>query len=144
MTGRTRIWIGGMMAGLGPTALIAYLIAVGLDEADKVASVVGLFVALAGLAISASGLRHQDRRGSGSGQAVSESTVGGGVVQITDATGNVRITHHPTPTPTQAVPPPSRPDPAPAADLAQTVRGSAVSGPVDQLKGIGGDTEIEQ
>ncbi|MEV6037448.1 hypothetical protein AB0L65_40290 [Nonomuraea sp. NPDC052116] len=58
------VWGG---AGLGVAALVGlgvYFARVGLDDADKLASVIGVFVALAGLGASAWGLL-ADRRSGG-------------------------------------------------------------------------------
>ncbi|MEV7802461.1 hypothetical protein AB0O28_05895 [Microbispora sp. NPDC088329] len=55
---RTRIltWAGGIAALGAGAALAVYLSSVGLDKADKLASVIGLFVGLAGLAVAVWGL----------------------------------------------------------------------------------------
>lgn len=61
MTGRVQAWVGGAAAGAATAFLVAYLIVVGWDKADKIASVLGLFVALAGLVISVRGVRRENR-----------------------------------------------------------------------------------
>ena len=43
------VWVGRVVAGLIAVALVAYLADVGLDTADKVGSVLGMFAALAAL-----------------------------------------------------------------------------------------------
>jgi hypothetical protein len=63
------------LAGLG-----IYLARVGLDDADKLASVIGLFVALAGLAVAVYGLV-AERRGSGSTRQRARATGRGRVNQ---------------------------------------------------------------
>ncbi|MBD3139911.1 hypothetical protein [Microbispora bryophytorum] len=60
-------------------ALGVYLSRVGLDKADKLASVIGLFVALVGLGVAVYGLFAERRRG------------GGGVRQRAKATGRGRV-----------------------------------------------------
>ncbi|MEV5574415.1 hypothetical protein AB0L06_30645 [Spirillospora sp. NPDC052269] len=52
MTGRGRVWIGGGIALAGLVGLAAYLVSVGLDKADKWASVIGVFVALISLGVA--------------------------------------------------------------------------------------------
>ncbi|QEV29380.1 hypothetical protein CP976_38210 [Streptomyces coeruleorubidus] len=61
MTGRVQAWVGGAAAGAATASLAAYLIVVGWDKADKIASVLALFVALAGLVISMLGVRREIR-----------------------------------------------------------------------------------
>ncbi|XVQ89268.1 hypothetical protein ACQP2K_18185 [Microbispora siamensis] len=60
-------------------ALGVYLSRVGLDKADKLASVIGLFVALAGLVVAVYGLIAERKSG------------GGGVQQRAKATGRGRV-----------------------------------------------------
>ncbi|GHC77755.1 hypothetical protein GCM10010309_51050 [Streptomyces violaceochromogenes] len=61
MTGRVQAWVGGTVTGASGAALVAYLIVVGWDKADKVASVLALFVSLAGLAVAVAGVRRDDQ-----------------------------------------------------------------------------------
>ncbi|MBE3009412.1 hypothetical protein IL992_09395 [Microbispora sp. NEAU-D428] len=53
---RVLLCAGGIAALGGGSALAVYLSSVGLDKADKLASVIGLFVGLAGLAAGVWGL----------------------------------------------------------------------------------------
>lgn len=50
--GRTLRWSGAITAGAATAGLAVYLVVAGLDEADKVSSVIALFVGLAGLALT--------------------------------------------------------------------------------------------
>lgn len=72
MTGRTRVWIGAGIALAVLVGLAAYLVSVGLDKADKWASVIGVFVALIGLGMALTGGRdaggHDDNGADGGGQ----------------------------------------------------------------------------
>ncbi|MFE7542942.1 hypothetical protein [Streptomyces platensis] len=142
MTGKLQAWAGGAVAVLAVGALAGYLVAVGLDNADKVASVVGLFVALAGLAVSAAGMRRQAR--AGGGQAV-ENSDAGSISQVASTDGSVKISRRGTPAgprpapPRQATPPAASP-----GEGGQIVRGTAAAGPVDQVRDTGGDVEIEE
>lgn len=43
-------WVGGIIATATTLVLVLYLASAGLDKADKLASVLGLFIGLAGLA----------------------------------------------------------------------------------------------
>jgi hypothetical protein len=75
MRGRVQVWAGAGIAVAALTGLVVYFARVGLDEADKLASVIGLFVAVAGLVVAIVGLRTQ-RRGDG-GPLPSEGSAGG-------------------------------------------------------------------
>ncbi|WP_143044273.1 hypothetical protein [Nonomuraea jiangxiensis] len=56
MRRRLPVWAGRAVAVAAATGLALYLVRVGLDDADKLASVIGLFIALAGLATAGYGL----------------------------------------------------------------------------------------
>ncbi|MGR6923279.1 hypothetical protein ACU635_54255 [[Actinomadura] parvosata] len=62
MRKRVLVWGGAGVAVVPSAALIVYFVRVGLDNADKLASVIGLFVAIAGLAVAIHGLRSQPRQ----------------------------------------------------------------------------------
>ncbi|MFF8912841.1 hypothetical protein ACF08M_05810 [Streptomyces sp. NPDC015032] len=62
MTAKMRAWVGGVVAGAALVGLAVYLAAVGLDAADKSASVAGLFVAIAGLVVAVTGPRREHPR----------------------------------------------------------------------------------
>ncbi|WP_182876871.1 hypothetical protein [Microbispora sp. H10670] len=80
MRGAVPVWGGAGVAVAALAGLGVYLSRVGLDKADKLASVVGLFVGLAGLGVAVYGLVAE--RGSGGG---------GGVRQRARATGRGRV-----------------------------------------------------
>ncbi|MFI0980938.1 hypothetical protein ACH4SP_28520 [Streptomyces sp. NPDC021093] len=126
MTGRVQAWVGGAVAGALVAALAAYLIAVGWDEADKIASVLALFVALAGLAWAVAGTRREDpapvvRPSGGDGRgrpSVQHTIVNNGGTSYSAMYGNVI---HREGGAARRVPPPppapaSPPSPAPPAD----------------------------
>ncbi|QIQ06881.1 hypothetical protein HA039_13455 [Streptomyces liangshanensis] len=134
------------MAVVAVGALAAHLVVVGLDQADKWASVLGLFVALAGLGISVAGIRRTTGGGgggTGGSQAVENSAVGGGVTQVAGTGGSVRITHRGPAGPPLAVPPGATPTQAPPPGGGQSVRGTSASGPVDQVRDTTSDVEID-
>ncbi|MEV4927130.1 hypothetical protein [Streptomyces roseoverticillatus] len=131
---------GGAAAAVAVAGLAVYFALVGWDAAQRWATVLGLFVGLAGLWVAVAGLR-RGRREAAAGQGVVGSSVGGGVAQVDGTCGNVRIRH----TGGVAAPPPTPVPGAPAhPGDGQTVSGSAVGGPVDQVRGTGGDVDIEQ
>ncbi|MFI7134311.1 hypothetical protein ACIBQ1_52195 [Nonomuraea sp. NPDC050153] len=67
MRRRVLIGAGAVVAVAATTVLGLYFVRVGLDEADKLASVIGAFVGLAGLGVAVYGLI-ADRRSGGGGQ----------------------------------------------------------------------------
>jgi hypothetical protein len=137
-------------AGLG-----VYFTRVGLDNADKLASVIGAFIGLAGLALTARGLL-ADRRAApaasqaAGGQQVSGSEVGGDVLQVKGVTGNLRIggqPRPPAPSPTHLRTTPTAPSSAARSrdeEQGQSVRDSHVAGDVTQVDQVGGDTDIDR
>lgn len=57
MSGTATSWVGGALAIAAVTGLLTYFSVVGLDDANKIAGVLGLFVALAGLWLTWYGAR---------------------------------------------------------------------------------------
>ena len=76
MTGRVLKWAGGLVAVAALVALGGYFAAVGLDKADELASVIGVFVAVVGLAVTAYGMV-ADRRAAGGGQGAGRAAAPG-------------------------------------------------------------------
>ncbi|SEG57675.1 hypothetical protein SAMN05444920_103255 [Nonomuraea solani] len=56
MRKRVLVWSGAVVAVAALAGLGVYFVRVGLEEADRLASVIGVFVALAGLAVAIYGL----------------------------------------------------------------------------------------
>ncbi len=134
------IWGGRAAAAVVVAGLVAYLASVGLDKADKLASVLGLLVAVAALLVpyllpSSDG----DHSGSGSAQQVANTVVGGHLTQARDAKG-VRVQDPVTSGPPQA--PPPGPDPGPEGHGGQYVSGVWVGGNLTQVDGADGDITI--
>lgn len=135
--------VGVVGAGLG-----VFLVVQNLDRADKFASVFGMFVALAGVGLSAYQLISA-RRAAG-GQSVTDSDVGGEVTQIHGVGGNVRFGPSAPATGSPSVPAAPRPsvagpgaDGVPAGD-GQSVTRSWTGGPVRQVKDVGGEVDIDR
>jgi hypothetical protein len=61
MMGRALKWGGAVAAALAFAGLGAYFAVVGLDKANQIGSLIGSFVALAGLGLSAYGIVQQRR-----------------------------------------------------------------------------------
>jgi hypothetical protein len=95
MRERVLAWAGGAIAVAAAGGLAAYFAVAGLGRATDVASVVAMFIGLAGLAVSIYGLyqarREPARSSAGAGQTVTGSAVAGNVTQISGVTGNLHI-----------------------------------------------------
>lgn len=97
---RTGAWMACLVTGGGMAVLGTLFVWVGLDDADKYASVVGGLGAVAGLGLSVFALTCRSPAGQDSaempsspaGQWVRASAVDGDVVQIDQVTGDVDIT----------------------------------------------------
>ncbi|MGW4790794.1 hypothetical protein ACWEPC_00070 [Nonomuraea sp. NPDC004297] len=74
MRKRVLVWGGAAVAVVTVAALIIYFVRVGLDDADKLASVLGLFVAAAGLAVAVHGLRRDRARPDAGPATIAEPT----------------------------------------------------------------------
>ncbi len=62
MSGRSIRWVGSILTIAAIGGLTAYLVALGLDKADKIASVIGALSAVAGIALTIHGMiriRHE-------------------------------------------------------------------------------------
>ncbi|WP_218023417.1 hypothetical protein [Nocardia altamirensis] len=126
-------WVIGLAGLIGLGCSIWLFVAVGLDEADKLASVLSFFLAAVGLVATVYGVVLA-RRASVGGvtQGVSDSAVGGGVLQVGRVRGKVTLRRtggSPAVTAPGAVPAPTTVNPPPG----QSVSHSRIAGPVDQV-----------
>lgn len=140
MTGRTQLLVGGAVALVSGAALATYLAAVGLDAADKWASVLGLFVGLAGLALAVAGMRNPGPDG---GQSFRGSTAAGGVTQVSRVGGSVRVVTRSAST----APALRRSADAPCTAAGPGPSGQSLdgtfAGPVVQVTQVARDVEVE-
>lgn len=142
-----RAWLLGVAAGTVVIGLGAYFIVADLGQASEVAGVVGLFVGMAGLAVSVYGVRqaHRDASAAKGGQSVIASRTAGGITQVRGVQGSVRIGEVPHIAPRRAS---SEGVPAPgsAAEVehagGQSVTGSEAGGGITQADGVGGDVDV--
>lgn len=118
MRAKVLVWFGGVVAVVGFAVLTVYLVSVGWDKADKVAGVVNLFVALAGVLVAVWGLV-----ATGGGKDI---RVGGSYSDVSRVKGSVVIRRR------------SRPGPPPAPGP-----GTAVGGDYDRVSGVEGPVHIE-
>ncbi|MBA9005141.1 hypothetical protein [Thermomonospora cellulosilytica] len=146
MTGRALGWTGGIVAVAASAGLAVHFAVVGLDKADKLASAIGVFVGLAGLVLGGFGLvmsHRQARTGAADGQSVTGTRVGGGIAQVRNVRGNVRLRPAPSAPaagdPAAAAPDPTAPRPASGG---QSVTDAHVGGSVHQIDDVGGDLDI--
>lgn len=131
-------WAIGIAGLLGLGCSIWLFLAVGLDKADKLASVLSFFLAAAGLAATVYGVLLARRASTGEiTQGVSDSAVGGGVLQVGRVRGKVTLRRTgpgaPVPGSPGPVPAPSTVDPPGG----QSVSHSRIAGPVDQVRDAG-------
>jgi len=133
------IWGGRIAAVVVLTGLAVYLASVGLDKADKLASVLSLLVAAAALVapyLLPSDGGHPEP---GPVQQVTNTVVGGHLTQARDAK-HVRV-QGPVPAGPPQAPSPGR-DPAPKGQTGQYVNGVWVGGNLTQVDGVDGDITI--
>ena len=135
------IWGGRIAALVVLAGLAVYLASVGLDKADKLASILGLLVALATL-VAPYLLPSSDESRSkpGSSQQVANAVVGGHLTQIRDAKGGVYVKGSVRARPTTKLPHDG--DAAPEGQRGQYVNGVWVGGNLTQIDGVNGDTSI--
>lgn len=134
------IWGGRIGAVVILAGLAVYLASVGLDKADKLASVLSLLVAVAALVApyllpSSDG----DRSKPEPPQQVANTVVGGHLTQARDAKG-VQVQGSVKAGPAQASPPGG--DPVPEGQSGQYVNGVWVGGNLTQVDGADGDVTI--
>ncbi|WP_199882028.1 hypothetical protein [Streptomyces sp. CB03911] len=124
MTARLQAWMGGVTGGAAVVGLAVYLGVVGLDDADRWASVLGLFVALAGLGLGVAGRRRERADPVGAvGPTQEEST-------LTDDPG--------------ADAQEARARAVSSEPVGQTVEGSTVTGGITQVSRTRGSVRIVQ
>ncbi|MEU7141451.1 hypothetical protein ABZ942_18490 [Nocardia sp. NPDC046473] len=125
-------WAIGLAGLIGLGCSIWLFVAVGLDKADKLASVLSFFLAAAGVVAAVYGVVLTRRASAGDiTQGVSDSAVGGGVLQAGRVRGKVTLRRtggSPAAAP-GAVPAPSTVNPP----QGQSVSHSRIAGPVDQI-----------
>jgi hypothetical protein len=131
-----RIWAGRVAAMIVILGLVAYLAAVGLDKADKLASVLGLLVAVTALvAPYLLPMADESATGPQAAQSVANTVVGGHLTQAR-GTKDVRVQSVTTAMPQPISP--SRADQAPKIRGGQYVDGVWVGGNLTQVDGPDG------
>ena len=137
------IWGGRITAVVVLAGLSVYLASVGLDKADKLASVLSLLVAV--VALVAPYLLPPPDEGRAEPKTVQQVTntvVSGHLTQVQDADG-VGVKGPVPARPPQAPPPGGEPEPAPEGQIGQYVNGVWVGGNLSQVDGADGDITIE-
>jgi hypothetical protein len=120
--------------------LAAYLSSVGLDKADKLASVLSLLVAVGALVVPyVLPPADSDHSEQGVVQRVVNSVVGGHLTQVRDI-GGVRVQGPPRSGPPRTLP--DRPYPVSEGEGGQHVNGVWVGGNLTQVDGSDGDVTI--
>lgn len=135
------IWGGRAAAAVVVAGLVIYLCLVGLDKADKLASVLGLLVAVAALLgpylLPPSGRSDSTSRAE---QVVSNAVVGKHLTQLRGAK-SVRVQGGPAPGSALQAAPPGAPSAAEAKG-GQYVNGVWVGGNVTQVDGTDGEVTV--
>lgn len=134
------IWGGRIAAVVIMAGLAAYLSSVGLDKADKLASVLSLLVAVAALVVPyilppTDGDNSEEL----ATQRAVNTVVGGHLTQVRDARG-VRVQSPATSGPPRTLP--DKADPVPEGQGGQCVNGVWVGGNLTQVNGADGDVTI--
>lgn len=127
MTRRQWAWAGGGASAVSLGLLIAYLISVGLDRANKLAAVLGLFVSLLALGVALLELR----RPRATGRHPVQMDVHGSLSRIRGVGGSVRIRRR-APRTLPAPPPQGSPPRA------------RVAGHYDEVDDVTGDVELTE
>jgi hypothetical protein len=95
MAKKARIWCGAIAAFAACAGLIGYFAAVGLDRADKLASVIGAFVGLAGLGLALHAALSAPAKTSTDVQNEISGTVHGNTIQARDIKGGITLNDPP-------------------------------------------------
>ncbi|GAA4186568.1 hypothetical protein GCM10022252_18770 [Streptosporangium oxazolinicum] len=89
MSKRVQVWCGAAVAFAVLVGLGVYFLSVGLDRADKVASVIGAFVGLAGLGLALHGMLSAPAQAVGGVHNEISGTVHGDSIQARDIHGGI-------------------------------------------------------
>ncbi|MFX0581116.1 hypothetical protein [Nocardia nepalensis] len=136
MPGKT--W-GLVLGALGTIGVGAWVfVRLGLDKGDKLASVLGLFVGLAGLGVAIYGVVQGVRN---SRALATRSSIGGAVSDVGEVKSDLTINTQ-TPNPLPPTLPPGTPPTGGEADA--MVSDSWVGGSVRRIRKVGGKLEINE
>ncbi|MFG2057850.1 hypothetical protein ACGFI9_27895 [Micromonospora sp. NPDC048930] len=140
---RVYVWLAGglVVGGLG-----YYFFRLGLDKADKAASVAGLFIGIVGLGISVYNAIAASRSAKDATrkQSVVSSRISGDVFQASNVSGSIKLNSGPSRRGiSEGNIPPYGSNNGHLKMDGQTVRDSDVRGPVRQLNEVGGDVEVD-
>jgi hypothetical protein len=135
-----QVWVrtGWVVVAAAVVGLGVHLALVGLDSADKIASVASLFVALAGLAVAVYGGALQ-RREQNQSPRVHRVAAGGDIRVFNGVYGNLRVQERTAPGPPPAVPPEGVTG---EGGHSATVSESAAGGSITAAENIHGDAEF--
>jgi hypothetical protein len=139
---RAAAWVSAVVVGLALVGLGVYLAITDLDRADKLASVIGSFLAAAGLALSGYGLilarRALQSSSRSSGQTVERVRAKSGVDVVDGVGGSVHLGPSQTTSPSAGTSTASAP---PQSSGEQTVRDVQAGGHIRIIRGVGGDVD---
>ncbi|MFI5545592.1 hypothetical protein ACIA6E_17655 [Streptomyces sp. NPDC051815] len=144
MNARVLITAGVTVTAIAAAGLAYYFTQVGLDQADKTASVLGIFVGLAGLLLAGYGTVAAKKAAAEPTQTVSGSSISGSNIQIGQVGTSLRIKRSgqgATPAPPQGSPAPHNSN---SGTPGQSVTNSRISGMNLQVGQVAGDAEVEE
>lgn len=142
---RVVAWMSAIVGGIVLVGLGVFFAVIGLDRADKLASVIGALVGLIGIGLSTYGvvLARRAATSLSGGQKVLGSRVGGGLTQVRKARGNVRIGQDQSAASASSNPRSTGTSFNNTAD-SQAVVDSITKGPVRQIDDVDGDVDIDR
>jgi hypothetical protein len=146
MTGARKVllWTGSVAVGLALIGLGVYFGLAHLDDADKWGSVISAMAALIGLALTVYGIVLARRDPAPGSQSVTDSTIGGRLIQARGVRGNLRIGPDVAGSPAVSPATPLGTPGDPPGAGRQTIDRSHIAGPVHQIDGVGGDADIDR
>lgn len=139
-----RIWgvVALLIVGIGLVIAAYFVHKVGVDNADKLASIGSFFLAGIGLLITIFSLV-AGWNSVRTSQSVANSRVGGDLTQIKGVAAGVRIARTQQPG-GREVSRPATPSPAARLQGEQIVSNSKITGDVTQIGDVGGDVQIDK
>lgn len=143
----SRIWVGRVVAVISIVGTGIYLLVVGLDTADKVASALSLLVAIAALVLpylsrstnSSPEPSAAEGAARGSRQFIANAVVGGDLTQVRD-TKDIQVSDKVTVSSTPETPPAAVT--APDKQGGQYVNGVWIGGNLTQIDGADGNVTL--
>ncbi|WP_280491989.1 hypothetical protein [Nocardia asiatica] len=147
MSGKAWGWVLFILGIVSFAAGVCLFIWLGLSRGDQVASIVSVFVGVAGLGFSIAGVVAARRAGARPAQSIQNSSLGGNAEVVRNVGGKL-TSHRPATTAAPTVPPtaPTSPRwrPARGETAEQSILDSQVPGTARYIDNITGDVETDK